>query len=200
MRKGKDRTSKLYKIILSRRTIRLFRKIKVSRNIVRNIINSARLAPSSANLQFIEYLVVDEPSLNNNVFSCVKFGGYVFPRRVPDKKSMPSFYIIILINKNKSKEPDLRDVGAAAQNILLSLLCFGLGGCWIANINRIKLRKILKIPRRLIIDSVIACGFAAEHPVLEERADTIRYWLDNNNRLHVPKRPLREILHYNNFP
>ena len=124
----------------------------------------------------------------------------MFPRRVPDKKSMPSFYIIILINKNKSKEPDLRDVGAAAQNILPSLLCFGLGGCWIANINRIKLRKILKIPRRLIIDSVIACGFAAEHPVLEERADTIRYWLDNNNRLHVPKRPLREILHYNNFP
>ena len=124
----------------------------------------------------------------------------MFPRRVPDKKSMPSFYIIILINKNKSKEPDLRDVGAAAQNILLSLLCFGLGGCSIANINRIKLRKILKIPRRLIIDSVIACGFAAEHPVLEERADTIRYWLDDNNRLHVPKRPLREILHYNNFP
>ena len=200
MRKEKSKESKLYKIILSRRTIRLFRKIKVSRSIVRNIIDSARLAPSSANLQFIEYLVVDKPSLNSDVFSCVKFGGYVFPRRVPDKKRAPSFYIIILINKNKSKKPDLRDVGAAAQNILLSCACFGLGACWIANINRIRLRKLLKIPRHLIIDSVIACGPAAEHPILEERADKIRYWLDNNNRLHVPKRPLKEILHYNNFP
>ena len=195
-RKGGD---KLYKIILKRRTVRLFAKKKVSRNIIRKVINSARLAPSAANLQFIEYLVIDKEPLGSSVFLCTKWGGYVFPHRVPDKSRMPSFYIVILVNKNKSKKPDLRDVGAAAQNILLSLACFGLGGCWIASIDRKRLRKVLKIPRYLVIDSIIAGGFAAEHPVLEERADTVKYWLDDNNRLHVPKRPLKDILHYNNY-
>ena len=196
MLKEKD---KLYRIILDRRTIRLFKKGKLTKSTIKKVINAARLAPSSANLQFIEYLVVDEPSLKEEIFSCLKWGGYVFPRRVPLPGQTPSLYIVLLINRNKSEKTDLRDVGAAAENILLALLCFGFGSCWIANINRGKLRKILGIPGNFIIDSVIACGFAAEHPVLEEKSDTVKYWLDNNNRLHVPKRPLKEILHYNSF-
>ena len=60
-----------------------------------------------------------------------------------------------------------------------------------------KIRKFLDIPRNYIIDSVIACGFPGETPLLEERNDTIRYWLDNKNRLHIPKRPLKKIFHYN---
>jgi len=196
MQRDKD---KLYKIILRRRTIRFFKKGIITKGIIKKVINAARLAPSAANLQFIEYLAVNESSLNNEIFLSLKWGGYVFPRRVPDKNRMPSFYTVILLNKNRSKKPDLRDVGAAAQNILLSLACFGLGACWIANINRKRLRKILRIPRHFIIDSVIACGFAGEYPVLEERSNTIKYWLDKNNRLHVPKRPLKEILYYNSI-
>jgi len=187
----------LYKLILKRRTVRLFKKKKVPIGTIKKIINAARLAPSAANLQFIEYLVVDKEPLKEKLFLCTKWGGYVYPKRVPPREKRPYFYIIILINKDKSKKPDLRDVGAAAQNILLSSMCFNLGCCWIASLNRKKIRKFLDIPRNYIIDSVIACGFPGETPLLEERNDTIRYWLDNKNRLHIPKRPLKKIFHYN---
>jgi nitroreductase len=103
---------------------------------------------------------------------------------------------VVLINKNKSKKIDLRDVGAAVENILLSLVCFRLGGCWIGAIDKRRLRKILNIPSCYKIDSLVAIGFPVESPILEEK-DDIKYWLDEKNRLHVPKRPLKSILHHN---
>ena len=88
-------------------------------------------------------------------------------------------------------------MGAAAQNILLSLLGFGVGSCWIASINRRAIRQILKIPSKYKIDSLIAAGYPAEFPKLETDSKNVKYWLDRKGRLHVPKRPLKDILHYN---
>ncbi len=189
----------LYRVILKRRTIRFFKNKKIPFITIRKIINAARVAPSAANLQFIEYLIVDKQPLKEKIFICTKWGGYVYPKRVPPKDKRPSFYIIILVNKNKTKKPDIRDIGSAVENILLACTCLGLGGCWIGSLDKRRLRKTLNIPDNFIIDCVIACGIPDEHPILEERSDTVKYWLDKNNRLHVPKRPLREILHYNSL-
>ena len=57
--------------------------------------------------------------------------------------------------------------------------------------------EILKIPSRFIIDSLIAGGFPDELPKLEIDSRNVKYWLDQVNRLHVPKRPLKDILYYN---
>jgi nitroreductase len=187
---------KTYNLILKRRTIRLFKSKRVSLKIIKKIIDAARVAPSAANLQFLEYLVVDREDLKEKIFPFTRWAGYVYPRRVPPQGRRPSFYIVILINKEKSKAPDLRDVGAAAENILLSLVCFGLGGCWIASLNRRGLRRVLDIPTKYKIDSLVACGWPAESPVVEEK-EAVRYWLDKADRLHVPKRPLKSIFHYN---
>ncbi len=185
-----------YRFILKRRTIRLFKPQKVRVSIIKKIINAARCAPSAANLQFLEYLVIDEDELKDKIFPHTRWGGYVYPRRVPPPDKRPSFYILILVNREKSKKPNLRDVGAAVENILLALLSFGLGGCWIASLNRRALRKILNIPSRYRIDSIVACGVPAESPVVENK-DDVRYWLDKKNVLHVPKRPLEKVFHYN---
>ncbi|MCD6583852.1 MAG: nitroreductase family protein [Candidatus Omnitrophica bacterium] len=186
----------LLSLILKRRTVRLFKPKKVPFRIIRKLIDSARCAPSAANLQFLEYLVIDSQKLREKIFPYTRWGGYVYPKRVPPPEKSPSLYVILLINKEKSKKPDLRDVGAAAENILLSLLCFGLGGCWIVSIDRKMLRKILNIPKKYVIDSLIAVGVPAEFPILENK-DSVRYWLDRQGRLHVPKRPLEKIFHYN---
>jgi len=183
-------------LIFKRRTVRLFKPKKVPLRVIKKLIDSARCAPSAANLQFLEYLVIDNQKLREKIFPYTRWGGYVYPKRVPPPENRPSLYIILLINKEKSKKPDLRDIGAAAENILLSLLCFGLGGCWIASIDRRMIRKILNIPKKYIIDSLIAVGIPAESPLLENR-DSVRYWLDKQERLHVPKRPLEKIFHYN---
>ena len=55
------------------------------------------------------------------------------------------------------------------------------------------------IPKKYRIDSVIALGFPDESPVLEEVTDSIKYWKDEQGVLHVPKRKLSDIVHYNKF-
>ncbi|OQX79401.1 MAG: hypothetical protein B6D56_07170 [Candidatus Omnitrophica bacterium 4484_70.1] len=188
----------IYDLILRRRTVRRFTPQEVPFSLIEKAINAARVAPSAANLQFLEYLVVDHPQLREKIFPYTRWGGYVYPKRVPPVEARPTFYIVVLINKKKSPKPDLRDVGAAVENILLTLVNFGLGGCWIASLNRRGIRKVLNIPTLYKIDSVIAGGKPAETPILEE-SDDCRYWLDKQDRLHVPKRRLADILHYNSL-
>jgi hypothetical protein len=66
-------------------------------------------------------------------------------------------------------------------------------------VEREKVQEILKIPGAYKIDSVIALGFPDEKPVVEEMKDSVRYWKDEEGRLHVPKRGLKDIIHFNGF-
>lgn len=189
--------NKLSALITSRRTVRLFKQKKVALKPIKQALNCARLAPSAANLQFIEYVIVTDGSLKEKVFGCLHFAGYVAPKRNPPKGKEPQFYIILLINKEKSASPNLRDIGASAQSLMLSLLSSGIGSCWLQNIDKSKLTGILNLNPKYEIDSVIAAGFPDETPKLETDSENFKYWLDKKNRLHVPKRPLKDILHYN---
>jgi len=186
-------TDKLYKLIASRRSIRFFKQKEVSLTVIKKAVNCARLAPSAANLQFLEYIVVKRKDIRDKVFGCLCFAAYIVPKRNPPPGKQPNFYIILLINKERSKALNLRDIGASAQNIMLSLLSFGVGSCWLQNIDKGNLNKVLNIGQRYEIDSVIAAGFPGENPKLETDSKNIKYWLDKKNRLHVPKRPLSEV-------
>jgi len=189
--------NKLHKLIITRRSIRLFKQKEVSLNIIKKAVDCARLAPSAANFQFLEYLVVKRRNIREKVFGCLRFAAYITPKRNPLPNQQPNFYIILLINKERSKMPNLRDVGASAENIMLSLLSSGVGSCWLQNIDKAGLNRILNIGQGYETDSVIAAGFPAEEPKVEIDCKNIKYWLDNKNRLHVPKRPLNEVWHYN---
>ena len=186
-----------YDLIFKRRTIRLFKQKRVPKAILKKAVNAARVAPSAANFQILEYLVVTKKDLCSSILSNTRWGGYVYPHRVPGQNQQPRAYILILINKSRlqGKEADLRDVGAAAENIQLTLLDSGIGSCWIKSMDREKIRKALKVPKKYDIDSLIAIGYPAESPKLENK-DSVKYWLDKKGQLHVPKRPLSKIMHY----
>lgn len=186
----------LYDLITSRRTIRIFKQKKVPLAVIKKAVNAARLAPSAANLQYLEYLVVTGSKSCQKVFPHTRWAGYLRPKRIPPKGKRPTAYIVILANNKKSKQPDLRDAGAAAENIILSLLTQKVGSCWIGALDRAALRKLLKIPKKYTIDSLIACGYPAESPKLETSSKVVKYWLDKKGRLHVPKRPLKDVLHF----
>ena len=58
---------------------------------------------------------------------------------------------------------------------------------------------MLKIPDTLHVDSLIALGHKAEQAVVEDFKDSVKYWRDKNEVLHVPKRKLEDIIHLNEF-
>jgi nitroreductase len=66
-------------------------------------------------------------------------------------------------------------------------------------IDREKIRTDFGIPAGYQIFGVLSLGYPAEQPAVETVTDGVKYWLDEQNRLHVPKRRLSDILHYETF-
>lgn len=75
----------------------------------------------------------------------------------------------------------------------------GLGSCMLGSIDRPKLREVLKVPEDLEILLLVALGYPAEQPTVDDVEKDIRYWLDEDGVLHVPKRSLEEILRWNTY-
>jgi nitroreductase len=167
--------------------------------ILNKCINAARLAPSAANLQALEYIVVDEEQLLDNVFGTLKWANYISPSGNPPPGERPRAYIVVLTNRNVSADGFEYDVGLAVGTIIIVALEEGLGTCCIGSIDRAKLMEILKVPSDYTIALVVALGYPNESPIEEEFEGSIKYWKDESNVLHVPKRKLGDILHRNSF-
>jgi len=189
----------LYELILSRRSIRQFKHEPVSRGILERLVNAARLAPSASNLQPLEFIVVDEDELRKKLFPCLRWAGYIAPEGNPKQGHEPVAYIVVLVNlRVKDKEYEW-DVGAAVENIILAAWEEGIGSCWLLSVERNNVQEILKIPTNYKIDSVLALGYPDEKPVVEEMDGSLKYWKDKQECLHVPKRKLEDIVHFNIF-
>ncbi len=88
------------------------------------------------------------------------------------------------------------DEGIAAQSIFLGAREAGLGGCFIGSFKKDELIKGLNIEDRYEIALVIALGYPKEEVVVEELSENgdIKYWRDEEQVHHVPKRSLEEII------
>ena len=188
-----------YETIIRRRSIRRFKDMSVPYEVLDKCVNAARLAPSAANLQPLEYIVVDEEHLLDEVFDTLKWANYISPRGNPPRGERPRAYIVVLSNRNIRANGFEYDVGLAVGNITLVALEEGLGTCCIGSIDRAELMVILNVPSGYGIALVVALGYPNESPIAEEFSGSIEYRQDESNVLHVPKRKLGDILHRNSF-
>ena len=191
---------KVYDAILSRRSIRRFQQKKIPLSLLKNFVNAARIAPSAANLQPLEFFIVNDESLCSKVFETLSWAAYIKPAWAPSEDERPVAYIIILV-KNPKKNPWIaRDASYAAENIMLTAESEWIGSCVMCKIDREKLHSILELPDEYQVDSTIALGYKSENPVIEDIKDNdVKYWRDKNEVLHVPKRKLEDIIHIDKF-
>jgi nitroreductase len=198
---AKRKASKMgiYEAAISRRSIRRFKDIPISGEILQRCVNAARLAPSAANLQPLEYIIVDDNQLLPQVFSTLKWAAYISPEGDPPQGKRPKAYIVILKSRHIGVPSSVYDVGAAMENVILVALEEGIGSCPIASVDRDKLRKILNILGDYEIPLVLALGYPDESPDEESFDGSVKYWKDKNGVLHVPKKKLETVLHWNTF-
>ncbi|MBO3803272.1 MAG: nitroreductase family protein [Candidatus Brockarchaeota archaeon] len=187
----------VYEAAIGRRTTRRFKQDAIGRETLEKLVNAARLAPSAMNLQPCEYVVVDDPRVADEVFKTLRWAAYIAPEGDPKEGERPVAYIVVLLNRKKRETGGEVDAAAAIENILLTAYGEGLGSCWLGSVDRERLSKVLRVPEHCRIDSVVALGYAAEKPVLEEMAESVRYWKDGEGVLHVPKRRLEDVIHFN---
>lgn len=189
----------VYDLIVSRRTVRRFRRDPVPRETLARIANAGRLAPSAANLQPLEFVAVDDDAVRKAVFPCLRWAAYIAPAGNPAPGEEPAAYVVLLVNSNVREKGYEYDAGAAMENMILAARDEDLGSCWLISVDKERIREILGVPGDYRVDAVLALGFPAEDPEVEDFAGSIKYWKDEAGRLHVPKRRLDTVLHINGF-
>jgi nitroreductase len=189
----------MIEVIKTRRTVRLFKQDTISISTLRELVDCGRCAPSGANRQPLEYVIVNDMSVGDRLFDSLAWAGYVQPRRNPPVGKRPVAYIVVLVNRDISRNGAV-DAAAAIENILLAGWSKGIGSCWMGAIDRDAIGKLLGIPENFAIDSVVSLGVPDEEPVMEDcKGDSVEYYLDENDRLHVPKRKIDDIMHHDSF-
>ncbi len=187
----------VYELIVERRTIRQFRPDPVPTETLERVVNAGRLAPSAANLQPLEFIVVDAPEVRQKVIPCLKWAAYIAPQGDPKPGHEPTAYIVVLVNNKVREKLFEYDVGAAVENMILAALAEDVGSCWLLSVDRDRLREALQVPAHYRIDCVLALGYPDEAPVVENMTGSPCYWKDAEGRLHVPKRDLKTVMHRN---
>ena len=185
----------VYEAITTRRTIRRFKQQAIDGAVLERIVDAGRLAPSGANCQPLEFILVTQADLCKQVFDLTAWAGRVTPRRTPKAGQEPVAWVITLLNSQRGPVAAKHDAAAAIENMILVAVEEGLGSCWIGSVKREELAKLLNVPEHCAIDSVLALGYADESPVAEETDEDIAYYLDDKDVLHVPKRKLKDVLH-----
>jgi len=149
--------------IKQRRSIRQFTEQAIDRNLLEQILDAARWAPTAGNQQRWRFIVVTDPTVKEMV------------RKVsPGIFATPAAFVVICAEK----VPDasawdewtyLADCAIAAQNIMLAAHALGLGSCLAISYARTALKEILDIPEQVEPELVVTLGYSAEDPAPPSR-------------------------------
>ena len=153
----------LFDAIKKRRVCRSFQNKPVSREDLDLLLQSARWAPSAGNRRIHKFIVIDDPQIIEQI--------RIFS---PGMLAHPGALIFICTDLTKAKTEGVKsagdsttwiDVGAAAQNIMLTAMELGLGTCPTTSFSHSGVAAILNSPAHLILDYIVQIGV----PQPEER-------------------------------
>ena len=159
--------------INQRKSIRKYLNKQIPEEIIKDLLDAARKAPSAKNTQSHKYFIVKDQDVINKLKKDKAFEqSFVYdapliivccanPRQYPEIKkadSSPENYALI-------------DLSIAASFLVLRATELGLGSVFVAWIYADKVRKILGIPEEYIIPFVLPIGYPAEDPDPRSRKD-----------------------------
>ncbi|MGB9914811.1 MAG: nitroreductase family protein [Candidatus Bathyarchaeales archaeon] len=170
----------LLEAIRGRRSVRAFKPQNVPDEVVEQLIDTARHAPSAGNLQPWEFIIVRTPEQKRQLAEAAR---QAFVEEAP---------VVIVVCADEARASAgygtrgktlycIQDTAAATQNLLLAAYALGLGTCWVGAFNEDDARKALKLPSGIRPVAMIPVGYPAKTPATRSR------------------RPLSQILHYERF-
>ena len=161
------------------------------------LVDLARRTASGMNRQPLRYRIVTLPEELELMYANARYASALSVKLPPEGQKPTGF--ILLFTDNEANSPDalaLKDVGIAAQTILLAATERGFGGCMLGSFDAARLCADFHVPARYVPRLAIALGKPAEQVRLTEAADAAHlcYYRDENNVHYVPKLSLEDIL------
>lgn len=186
----------LSELVKKNRSYRRFNQnTRISEEQIHRWIELARNTASGRNMQPLKYALCTDEKMNSLIFEQLAWAGYLQEWKGPSEGEQPTAYIAVLKDKLLA-ENIYCDDGISMQTILLGAVSDGFGGCIIGSFNKTRVSTIFKLPDHLELLWVIALGEPKETVILEESdGEDIRYWRDEKNVHHTPKRRLKDLIY-----
>ncbi|MBU3143758.1 nitroreductase family protein [Clostridium sp. CF012] len=173
--------------IYKRRSIRNYLDKQVEKDTIITLLKAATAAPTAANCQPWEFIVIDEAEKLPELKDKLIFARYNAPVAIVVCGNMKLSF------KGPSQEMWVQDCSASIENILIAATSVGLGSVWIGiyplESNIKSLKKILNMPEYVTPLGIVYVGYSAEEKEARTRFNEKRvYWQEYEpSRKHKTK-------------
>lgn len=164
----------------TRRSIRKYKEEKLPRELLEEIVEIARYAPTWKNSQTPGYIVVESPELREEIAAnCV--AGHANNARMI--RNAPALVVLTYVSGVAGYNPDgsfttsrgeaweCFDAGIACQTFCLAAWEKGLGTCIMGIFEEEKVAKTIGLPEGKRIGALIALGWPDEEPKVRPRKE-----------------------------
>jgi nitroreductase len=156
--------------IKNRRSVRKYIDKPIKNEILKDIVDCGRLAPSGNNSQPWEFLVVTKREDLDFLAKVTTYGKFL---------KEAGACIITFCEKNNRHH--VEDGSAATENMILAATDYGIGTCWIAGYNRTYEEDIVShfnVPQNLRMISIISLGYYDRYPYIPNKRsiDEVLHW------------------------
>ncbi len=163
--------------IKGRRSVRRFKAKPVGKELIEELLDAARMAPSAGNLQARDFIVISNKITKQKLKEAAL--GQSFIEQAP-------IVIVAVANierssrvyKTRGELYAIQDATASVENILLSACSLGLAACWVGAFDENAVSELLSIPHKTKPIAIIPVGYADEEPVAPPRMglDKVVHW------------------------
>lgn len=183
--------------ILKRKSIRNYQKKEIKSWIIGEILDSARFAPSSGNVQNWRFIIVKDKDIKNSIAEASLKQYWMNTAPV---------YIIVCSDSNKverlygerGKLYAVQNCAVAAAYIMLKALEFDLGTCWVGAFDEKKVSRIMNLPEDLIPQAIITLGYPEKDQLIKPQKrndlDKIVYFEGYKNKISNPPKKLADYV------
>ena len=139
-------------VVRKRHSVRRYRADPVPDELLNQVLEAARLAPSGGNAQPWHFIVVKDPKR----------------KRMLDVSEWAQQAPVVIVGCTEASTPT--DIAIAFEHLVLAAVDLGLGTCWIGRWGADdEIKKALGIPANVRVLAVTPLGYAAESPALKPR-------------------------------
>ena len=140
--------------ILTRRSIKRYETRDIPEEVLQQILEAGRQAPSAANRQPIRFVIVKDHDIlknlcDNLITRFVKAAPLAVVGCAGTKSLLTGKWALV-------------DATIAMQNMVIAAWVLGVGSCWIGACNEEKVKELLKIPNKWRVVALITFGYPAE--------------------------------------
>ncbi len=155
-------------MIMERRSVRRYKDEKVSHELLKEIVDISRWAPSWVNCQIARYTIVDDEAIIKNIADNAVRGFTYNTKTLSRAKGL--VVLSYVVGKSGKKEEmdqefentnvwEMFDAGIACQTFCLAAHAKGVGTCIMGVVNQEEIAKIVSLPEDEKVAAVIVYGY-----------------------------------------